>query len=112
MSTKTNSKNTTVEIEDVDTAPVETPTEETTAQDTREDINQHLTDEVRKMVGDEPLSAYKFAKVWSDVVGRDIRPQMAYNYKAKGMIKVNEDGLITPEFATEFLVKRLTKQVS
>lgn len=61
----------------------------------------------------DEYSPYQFAKVWSAVVGRSIRPQMAYNYVKNNLIPAHRNTLghlvIVKADAEAFLIRQLEK---
>ena len=72
-------------------------------------IDPKIVERVTKLVGSEPLTMYRLANVWSDLVGYRVREQQAYNYRKHGMIKCNEAGRCLPDDAIAFLLKKLSK---
>jgi hypothetical protein len=70
---------------------------------------QTIEEKVRERIGTEPLTMYKFAGALSDLLGRHIREQQMYNYRAKKLIKVNPEGRVEAETAVAYVLKRLAK---
>lgn len=67
----------------------------------------------KKLVGDRKvLTMYQLAGVMSDALGRRVREQQMYNYRAKKLVKVNADGRMTAEDAIAFVAKHIMKSAS
>jgi hypothetical protein len=69
-----------------------------------------VAEKVAALVGTEPLTMYKAAGIMSTVLGRKVREQMLYNYRAKKLIRTNEAGRVEADVFVAFLVKRIEKQ--
>jgi hypothetical protein len=58
---------------------------------------------------DETISVYRFAKLWSQVRGSAVRPQMCYNYVSQKMLRVDATKSVTKAEALRFLERRASK---
>jgi hypothetical protein len=70
-------------------------------------VDPKVAERIERKVGSEPLTMYRLANVWSDIIGTRVREQQAYNYRKNGLIKVNAEGRVLPADAVAFLLKRV-----
>lgn len=82
--------------------------------------NENLEVTVEAALKNEFYSPYQFSKVVNSVTGRNLPPQMFYNYTKKNLIrsekKVNEETgkvsiLISKEVCATWLVKYIEKNI-